>query len=620
MHEADGKFSRLLNSPLAHGAILAVLAFLAYSNTFQAPLLFDDEGSIIVNSVVHDLSNFLSNGKGYSYNPFRFIGYLTFALNYHFGGLNVVGYHVVNVAIHIANALLTYSLVRQTFQTPALRESELAPQSRLVAFTVALIFACHPIQTQAVTYIVQRLTSLATLFFLATLVLHVHWRLASKSGARFNSRKVLPYYLLSLGTAVLAMKTKEIAFTLPLIVILYEFSFFGKPDRRLSIMMTPLLLTIAIIPLTMINMQKPIGDLLSDVGKATIVASHLSRWEYLCTQFSVIVTYIRLLVLPVSQNLDYDYPVNHSLLEPQALLSLMVLLALSAAAFLLWRNSATDKVTSVIEGADGPPPPASNLELRLAAFGIFWFFITLAVESSLIPIADVIFEHRVYLPSVGFFIALTTLVAVGAKKLSARSPGIYRVMVPVTVVTVLLLAGATYARNDVWRDWITIWQDTVRKSPNKARPHNILAIGYLNQKFYDDALPEFLTAITLDPNYMQAYFNLGLAYKTMERADEAVAMYQRALSLTGPDNEMIAHISNELAVAYVLQGRVDRAAETFSSAVRYQPDNPDYRKNFGHALLQMGHKDAAATEFRFALKLRPGDSEIREILREMGLN
>ena len=119
---------------------------------------------------------------------------------------------------------------------------------------------------------------------------------------------------------------------------------------------------------------------------------------------------------------------------------------------------------------------------------------------------------------------------------------------------------------------------------------------------------------------MQAYFNLGLAYKTMERADEAVAMYQRALSLTGPDNEMIAHISNELAVAYVLQGRVDRAAETFSSAVRYQPDNPDYRKNFGHALLQMGHKDAAATEFRFALKLRPGDSEIREILREMGLN
>ena len=620
MHEVDGKFSQLLNSPLAHGIILAALVFLAYSNTFQAPLLFDDEGSIIVNSVVHDLSNFLTNGKGYNYNPFRFIGYLTFALNYHFGGLNVVGYHVVNVAIHSANTLLTYSLVRQTFLTPALRESGLAPRSCLMAFTVALLFACHPLQTQAVTYIVQRLTSLATLFCLASLVLHVHWRLASNSGARFSSRKVLPYYLLSLGTAVLAMKTKEIAFTLPLVVILYEFSFFGKPDRRLTIMLTPLLLTIAIIPLTMINMQKPIGDLLSDVGKATIVSSHLSRWEYLCTQFSVIVTYIRLLVLPVSQNLDYDYPVNHSLLEPKAFLSLMVLLALSAAAFLSWCNSATDKTSSVNEGADGPSPPASNLELRLAAFGIFWFFITLAVESSLIPIADVIFEHRVYLPSVGFFIAMTTLLAMGARKLSSRSPGIYRVITPVTVVTVLLLAGATYARNDVWRDWITIWQDTVRKSPNKARPHNILAIGYLNQKFYDDALPEFLTAIALDPNYMQAYFNLGLAYKTMERADEAAAMYQRALSLTGQDNEMIAHISNELAVAYVLQGKVDLATETFSSAVRHQPDNPDYRKNLGHALLQMGHKDAAATEFRSALKLRPGDSEIREILREMGLN
>ena len=610
--DAGGKFPRLLNSPLLHILILVTLTVLAYSNTYQVPMLFDDEGSIIRNPVVHDLSGFLANGKGYGYNPFRFIGYLTFALNYQFGGLNVAGYHLVNLAIHIINALLVYTLIRQTFRTPALCRPGLASRRDLTAFAVALLFACHPVQTQAVTYIVQRLTSLATLFFLVSLVLHARWRLAETAGARFTSAAVLPWYLLSLAAAILAMKTKEIAFTLPIVILLYEFCFFGRPDRRLLSLITPLLLTTAIIPFTMINLHKPVGDLLSDMNTDTVAGSLLSRGEYLCTQFSVIVTYIRLLLLPFSQNLDYDFPVSHSLLEPRAFLSLLVLIAVFAAAVFLWRKGA-GKTPPDAGGSGSEEPPS---ELRLAAFGIFWFFMTLAVESSLIPIADVIFEHRVYLPSVGFFIAVTALLAVGSRMLAKRFKAVARFVMPVTMIVVLLLAGATYARNHIWRDWITLWQDTVQKSPNKARPHNILGIGYLNQRFFDDAVPEFYTAIKLNPNYMQAYFNLGLAYKVMERADEAAAMFQRALSLTGgTDKEMIAHVSNELAVAYVMQGKLDRAAESFSSAVRYQPDNPDYRKNHGHSLLQLGHPDAAAAEFRAALKLRPADSEAREILQ-----
>jgi protein O-mannosyl-transferase len=596
--------------------ILVALTILAYSNTFQVPMLFDDEGSIIRNPVVHDLYGFLSNGKGYDYNPFRFVGYLTFALNYQLGGLNVAGYHLVNLAIHVANALLVYSLIRQIFRTPALCRSALASRSNQFAFTVALLFACHPIQTQAVTYIVQRLTSLATLFFLASLALHARWRLAATAGARFLSAAVLPCYLLSLATAILAMKTKEIAFTLPMVILLYEFCFFGRPGRRLLSTITPLLLTTAIIPFTMLNLHKPVGELLSDMNTDTVAGSLLSRGEYLCTQFSVIVTYIRLLVLPINQNLDYDFPISHSLLEPKAFLSLLLLLVIIAGALTMWRKGAGNddskaEFTNAAESGRGEP----LYELRLAAFGIFWFFITLAVESSLIPIADVIFEHRVYLPSVGFFAALAALVAVGSRMLATRFRLAAGFVMPVTTVIVLLLAGATHARNHVWRDWITIWQDTVKKSPNKARPHNILGIGYLNQRFFDDAFPEFDLAVKLNPDYMQAYFNLGLAFKVLERADDAAAMFQRALSLAGvKDNEMIAHISNELAVAYVLQGKLDRAVETFSSAVRNQPDNPEYRKNHGHALLQMGRPGAAAEEFRSALRLRPGDTEAREIL------
>ena len=117
---------------------------------------------------------------------------------------------------------------------------------------------------------------------------------------------------------------------------------------------------------------------------------------------------------------------------------------------------------------------------------------------------------------------------------------------------------------------------------------------------------------------MQAYFNLGLAFKVMERADDSIDMYQRALSLTkGSDSEMVAHISNELAVAYVIQGNLPRAAETFASAVRYQPGNVEYRKNLGHALRQMGRTEAAAAEFRNVLRIRPDDPDARALLQEL---
>ena len=174
----------LLKRPLFAVFLILFLGILVYSNTFHVPFVFDDDGSIINNPDIRDISGFIAAALGFGVFPSRVVGYLTFALNYRFGGLDVTGYHVLNLAIHLANALLVYALVRLTFRTPHLAGSQLAPRAGTVALLCALLFVVHPVQTQAVTYVVQRLTSLATFFYLLAVVLYAAGRLRIEDGRK----------------------------------------------------------------------------------------------------------------------------------------------------------------------------------------------------------------------------------------------------------------------------------------------------------------------------------------------------------------------------------------------------------------------------------------------------
>jgi hypothetical protein len=349
--------------------------------------------------------------------------------------------------------------------------------SKGVAFFSALLFACHPLQTEAVTYIWQRVTSLTAMLYVLSLVAYIQWRLLryqahAPESHRFSSMKsvsyylvsfiaavlamktkqtafTLPYYLVSFIAAVLAMKTKQTAFTLPVTLALYEFMFFnGKKTKRIFPLI-PLFLTMSIIPLTLIDIGKPWGDVIGDVGEVTRDLTEMSRLDYLFTQFRVMVTYIRLILLPVNQNLDYDYPLYRSFFNPEVFLSFMFLITIAGTGVYIlyrFRNSVPEN--------------------RLTSFGIFWFFITLSVESSVIPIKELIFEYRMYLPSVGVFLALTTAIfmVIDRRKVYAR------VITAMLAVIIIALTGATYARNSVWKDEMSLWQDVVNKSPDKARP------------------------------------------------------------------------------------------------------------------------------------------------------
>jgi len=371
---------------LVAGLLIAILTFLVYSNTFHASFHFDDTPSIVENYTIRNLNNvpgMLINNRG--------IATATFAINYAIGGLNVVGYHIVNLAIHITNSILVYFLI---FLTLARIES-LRGNAKKIALYTALLFAAHPIQTQAVTYVVQRMETLASMFMLIGLLLLIKGAETSKTSAR-----VLLYGAVA-ASYWLGFYSKEIAITLPAVLFLYDYCFLsGGGNQKVTARLPLYLVLIAMLAFfatrTLTGLQETPG------GSAGFNVQSITAKEYMLTQFNVLIYYITLLFVPINQNLDYDFPVSKGLFEvplvkegtvlnipiPPPIVSLIILMVIIGFAIYLFTHYSS-RITH---------------HGRLIAFFILWFFIILSPTSSFIPIIDVIFEHRLYLASAGFFL------------------------------------------------------------------------------------------------------------------------------------------------------------------------------------------------------------------------
>lgn len=422
--------------------VIVVSVLLAYSNTFHSAFQFDDLQQIVENPSLKNLGNLPAILRG-----LRGITFFTFALNYAAGGQDVFGYHLVNVLIHALNAVLAYFFVYLTLRLSDRDEG----CSRMAAMCAALIFALHPVQTQAVTYIVQRMESLASFFYLLTMVLFI-------MAAKAESQLKRACLYLSVGAGyLLGFYSKEVAYTMPAAVFLYDFYFIGRGSLRSVLSRWPahIILAVllvyftfkAIVPLGGFNdLSKealsfevpqagapaqtaaapamhavPAGaapDRPAPISAGFGISSIISPKEYLYTQFNVIVYYLVLLALPVNQNVDYDFPVSADLFSaphlkpgtvlnialPPPIVSIAIIIAiLGAAVFLLARH---------LKGAAGAA--------GVVSYFIFWFFIILLPTSSFVPILDVIFEHRVYLPSLGAFVIFAVLVEKAAGLVSSR--------------------------------------------------------------------------------------------------------------------------------------------------------------------------------------------------------
>jgi tetratricopeptide (TPR) repeat protein len=342
------------------------------------------------------------------------------------------------------------------------------------------------------------------------------------------------------------MKTKESAFTLPLALAACELWFFPV-TRRSAVRLLPLVATLAVIPAAVIDFDKPLDEIATQI-EDPIPKATLPRGEYLRTQLPVLTTYLRLLLVPAGQNVDHDYPIYRSLFEPRVLLAMVIIACFGALAWLAWRRSSG--------GARG------DSAARIVSFGIVWFFLTLSVES-LVPLPDVIFEHRAYLPSVGFFLAVAVAAAWLAR---SYAPGGARALTAAAVILPIALAAASFHRNRVWESGVALWSDAVAKAPNKLRPRYNLGEALAKKGDPEGAIRQYEMALRIFPLHPESHNNLGAQYYGRGRVDEAIEHFRIAIAVK-PDYAE-AHLN--LGIAYGDKGWLDRAQEEMSLGMRLE--------------------------------------------------
>ncbi len=544
--------------------IIILLGIIIYSNSFNCSFHFDDYPSIINNTLIRSLADVK---VWWNFSPNRPVPVFTFALNYHFNHLDIWYWHLVNLLIHLINACLVWWLTLLILSTPALKDEPISQQKKIIAFFTALLFVSSPLATQSVTYIVQRQASMAAMFYLSALALFVKARLSLKG-------KKSRIFLLTgaLISSVLAMLSKENAFTLPLTILLTEVFFLRT--KRLSINFKDYRLIIFLAVFTGIMLIIPLKysfRIFDTIHPAGANAYTITPINYLFTQFSVIVKYIQLLTLPINQNLDYDFPVSNNFFEIRTLLSFLVLLSLIITAIFLYKR------------------------YRILAFGIFWFFLTLSVESSFIPIDDVIFEHRTYLPSFGIFLII--------------SSGIYFLLWKkykyIAIPLLLIITGSnsylTYTRNKVWKDDLTLWNDVISKSPDKARPYAIRGYSYANLGNWDMAISDYSRAIEINPKYTEAYTDRGVSYGSLNQWEKAITDYSTAI---GIDAQYTDAYTNR-GVAYCNLGQWGKAIADFNRAIKIKPKCTEAYTNRGIANCNLGKWDNAIEDFSKAINNDP---------------
>lgn len=484
-----------------HLFLIVLLGMVCYSNSFSVPFIFDDYDIILDNEDFFSSANLwdilLHGGP-------RRIADFTFAANYKLHGFQETGYHITNLIVHLSTAAVLYFVCVALLETLKIsncagehEESDVPAQSarHFIPLAVSLLFVSHPVQTQAVTYIVQRYASLAAFFYLLTMLAYIKGRTAFKLH-RFN-REVSGWGFLLIAAAILAFYTKPSTYSLPLMIIMLEFGLYnGRMIKRIMLIFgicAVLLFSFTLLP---ILINGSIADFISHLDYITSEDLYTERWDYFLTQLTVVVTYLRLLILPIRQRLDYDYPLFESLLDIKVSASLILHILLLSTAVLLYVRSRFKQDVSRCQNG--------NL-YRLVAIGIAWFYIALSVTSSFIPITDVIMEHRVYLPSAGFFIAITATFQLLVRKFK----GILRYQWFGLAAVCLLLSFTTLKRNHVWNDELRFWQNEAELSPESGRVLTNLGSEYLDRDNYDKALRLFVEAINLEPNISEAWIMLN---------------------------------------------------------------------------------------------------------------
>jgi tetratricopeptide (TPR) repeat protein len=505
-----------------------------YSNSLKGEFCCDDLPYIVDSESIRNITDIPRIWQ--TYNT-RFLVGLSFAFNYWLGGMEVWGYHVFNIFLHILAALLVQRFIYLTLKTPVMQTTSSGNHKPELAFFAALIFLCHPIQTEGVTYILQRAVSLATIFYLGTLIFYIQARL---SGHRL-------FYIMSWLMMITGFFIKEMTVTVIASLIAYEIYFFGKDKTTQWKQLSRLLPFCGGILLLFLIMRQIKTDAVTQVQY--VVSPEFFDWRYVFTEINVLRTYLRLLLIPIHQNYLYDYPVANGLFQASTLFSLAVLTSLLMIAFVWYRS------------------PNS----RILSFSIVWFFITTSVEATAVIFGarNVIYDHWLYLPMVGYAIFLTFFL----HKFFVQQAAFKRVMTGI----ILLFCTLTYQRNFVWQTEISLWEDVIQKSPRMAGSHFGLAEAYHHKKIYHKAYDHYQKALVLyqDPS------------RIAQRHDWIY----------------ISRIANNLALIAFIFGQDREMIQYFQKAISANPSNAAVYRNAGVIYYELHCYEEALTMLKQGIAL-----------------
>ena len=581
---------------LLAAGLLVLAGLVIYSNSFSGEFIWDDIDSIPNNPTLHEwssLARFLTPlGRGETVTGRPLLN-ISFALNYAVGGLNVWGYHAVNLALHILNALLLFEVVRRTLQLPPLK-ARYEGAALGLAWAIALLWLVHPLLGEAVAYIVQRAESLAALFFLLVLYSVVRAR---------QSRRPVWWYLSAVGSCWLGVATKETVTIAPLVVLLYDRTFWGRSFRKALRQRWGLYLGLVAS-----------WSLFAGMGTYSLYAKRIDTpdaWRYACTQPGVILFYLRMVFWPVGQSHEYSFPAAKTV------------------------------------GAVLPWACVLGLLLAVTMWGVVkrrgWgflgasFFLILTPSSSIMPLDQFACDRRMYLS----LAAVLTLVVCGGYALGQRWAGRFwqrgKVAVGISLVTLtaVVLGILTFRHNEIYRDEVSLWrslvacgrnpawacnglgialakqghsgealdcyEDALRADPDFPMAHNNLGIALFSTGHLEEAVKHFQEALRLQPDLAEVHYNLGNALSTLNRLEEAIAHYEAALRI----NPNSAAVHYNLASKLADQGRLPEAIEHYETALRIKPDFSNAHNNLGGVLMRAGRTQEALAHYEAVSQANP---------------
>lgn len=523
---------------------LIVFGVFAYSNSLSGKFIWDDIFLIKNNTFIKDLSHLprifksdIGSGGRSEFGFYRPFQVLTYMIDYSFWRLKPSGYHLTNILLHIFVALSVYWLINILFC------------NNLVALFTSAIFVVHPIHTEAVSYISGRADSLALLFMLLCFIFYI-------KQIDLSSVKIYFFILLSY---TLALLSRENSLILPVLLMLYHYTFKKKIRRREFFSILGLAFFYILLRVTVLR------HLLFNVQCSTNLLQRIPGL------FVAIASYIKLLFLPLDLHMEYGKTL-FNFNDSKAIFGIIILLSL-----LIYMVRIRNRN-------------------KLIFFALGWFFITLLPQSNLYPVNAYMAEHWLYMPSIGFFLVLNS----GLVYLyTERKLKIFAIVI--AIIFLSFYSYLTIKQNNYWKEPIVFYEKMLEYAPNSFKLLNNLGSVYRIIGKYDDAIVLYKKAIENNPNYANAYNNLGLTYKEIHKNDESLVMFKKAIEIS--PNLIEAY--NNLAYLYNDIGKTDEAIVMLKKAIEINPYYEDAYYNLGNLYYEIGKRDEAIFMFNKVISLNP---------------